>query len=171
MGNFRSRIRPRVIYARFLTRYHHSRRYAGRFKITAHLRRPHTLCARRSPPSAQGASEVFFLQRKKQKTECPRALRPRVKPLPYLIRRRLNAGRSNVKKQYKRSRFSPTPKKGCGEKRRGFSPRGAKRPRGRFPTGNRAGRGMAGISHAAKPCIKSPNRGSNSPFTVRTGGT
>ena len=138
MGNFRSRIRPRVIYARFLTRYHHSRRYAGRFKITVYLRRPHTLCARRSPPSAQGASEVFFLQRKKQKTECPRALRPRVKPLPYLIRRRLNAGRSNVKKQYKRLRFSPTPKKGCGEKRRGFSPRRARSAPLRLPKSTRS---------------------------------
>lgn len=112
---------------------------------------------RRHPPPAHGCCERVARERgfpraggtaRGQKAECTRALRPRVKPLPYLIRRRLNAGRSNVKKQYKRLRFSPTPKKGCGEKRRGFSPRGAKRPRGRFPTGNRAGRGMAGISHA-----------------------
>ena len=43
------------------------------------------------------------------------------------------------KKLYMRLRFTPTPKKGCGEKRRGFSPRGAKRPRGRFPAGNQRG--------------------------------
>ena len=73
-----------------------------------------------------------------QKAECTRALRPRVK-LPLQVCSGNFTQAAVMKKLYKRLRFSPTPKKGCGEKRRGFSPRGAKRPRGRFPTGNTRG--------------------------------
>ena len=39
VGDFRPRIRPRATYARLLAWNHHSRRYAGRFKITVYLRR------------------------------------------------------------------------------------------------------------------------------------
>ena len=69
-----------------------------------------------------------------QKAECPRALRPRVKRLPYPIRLPLNAGRANVKKRYKRLSFAQAPQKGCGEKRPP-SPRLRRDKPGRFPAG------------------------------------
>ena len=71
----------------------------------------------RVPPSSKAASEIAAAS----------------------LQWQFHAGRLNVKKLYMRVRVSPTPKKGCGEKRRGFSPRDAKRPRGRFPAGNRRG--------------------------------
>ena len=69
-----------------------------------------------------------------QKAECPRALRPRVKRLPYLIRRSLNAGRANVKKRYKRLSFAQAPQKGCGGKASPFA-KATARQAGAFPRG------------------------------------
>ena len=122
----------------------------------------HTLVARRSPPSAQGASEGVKSRVHPSSKAASEAVA--VSHTAAAERRPLEC-----KKRYRRLSFSQTPQKGYGEKHRGVSPRGAKRTKGRLPTGNRAGRGMAGISHAVKPCIKSANRGSNSLFTVRTG--
>ena len=100
-----------------------------------------------SPASAQGASEGFLFAGQKESRVHPSikaaSKTAAVSHTVAVLRRPLEC-----KKLYKRLRFSPTPKKGCGEKRRGFSPRGAPQaPRG-------AGRGMAGTSHAVKPCIK-----------------
>ena len=106
----------------------------------------HPLRASGSPASAQGASEVGFLPVKKP-TECTRALRPRVKRPPQVLRRVLNAGRWNLKDRlqtgllYLRKR-----QKGRGEKRRAF-PRGAQSARG-------AGRG-AGTAPSS-PALKPP---------------
>jgi len=64
---------------------------------------------RTHPPPTHGGCEAVAAERaggergfpragvaaRGQKAECTRALRPRVKPSPYLIRRRLNAGRAN----------------------------------------------------------------------------
>ena len=58
-----------------------------------------------------------------QKAECTRAVRPRVKRLPYLIRLPLNAGRRNVK-NYIGAYFS-----------RGRRKRGAGKSAGAFPRG------------------------------------
>ena len=82
---------------------------------------PHTLRASGSPASAQGASEVLFLLVKK-KTECPRAIRPRVQWSPYLIRRPLNAGRRNSKDRLQ-TRLNRCASKGVRGK--AFPPNGA----------------------------------------------
>ena len=55
------------------------------------------------------------------------------------LRWSLTAGRLNVENCISACVSRRHRKRGCGEKRRGFSPRGAKRPRGRFSTGNRRG--------------------------------
>ena len=153
-------------------------------ETTAGIRRPHTVVARRSPPSAspfamratagQAGGERGFpragVAARGQKAECTRAVRPRVKPLPYLIRRRLNAGRSNVKSligayfSHRRRKWgagkSVPLRQGYGGTSEGVSPRGAKRPKGRSPMGDRAGRGAAEPRRKARHQIG--NRGNDS---------
>ena len=80
----------------------------------------------RVPPSSKAASEIAAAS----------------------LQWQFHAGRANQKKQYKRLFFSQTPQKGCGEKRKGVSPRRARSA----PWG--AGRGA--VSRAVKPCIKHP---------------
>ena len=84
-----------------------------------------------------------------EKAECTRAIRPRVKRLPYPIRRPLNAGRANVKNNMG-AIFLADAAKGV----RGKAP-------GRFPAGREAtlgkvsGRKPPGRS-AAEPRRKAP---------------
>ena len=116
---------------------------------------------RRHPPPAHGCCERVARERaggergfpragvaaRGQKAECTRALRPRVKRLPYLIRLPLNAGRANKKSDISAYLSHRRRKRGAGKSvrrrqgyggtSRGVSPRGApKRPGG-------AGRGAA----------------------------
>jgi hypothetical protein len=80
-----------------------------------------------------GGERGFLFAAQKAENRVPPSIKAASEAAAATMRLPLNAGRANVKKQYKRLFFSQTPKKGCGEKRRGFSPRDAKRPRGRFP--------------------------------------
>ena len=115
----------------------------------------HTRLVRAGRPRARrGRAKAFFLPVKK-KAECTRAVRPRVKPLPHLMRRRLNAGRRNVKSDISAYFSHRRRKRGGGEKRAGVSPRGAPQaPRG-------AGRVLAGIGQDVKPCISPPAPGAS----------
>ena len=99
-----------------------------------------------------GGERGFLFAAQKTENRVPPSIKAASSTVAATLRRPLNAGRANVKKQYKRLSFSPTPKKGCGEKRRGFSPRRAR------SASWGAGRGMVGIDHAVKPCIKTPVR-------------
>ena len=84
---------------------------------------PHTVVARRSPPSAQGASEVCFLPVKKQ-TECPRAIRPRVKRSPQLCGDCRTQAAAIQKIVCKRACIVAEAAKGARGKAKGFSPNG-----------------------------------------------
>ena len=78
------------------------------------------------------------------------------------LRRVLNAGRRNLKDRLEaRLHFYGSGKRDPG-KSEGLFP-------GRCAQRTKAGRVLAGISQDVKPCIKSTNRGGNSPFVVRPG--
>ena len=106
-----------------------------------------------SPASAQGASEAFILP-VKMNAECPRAIRPRVKRSPYLIRRLLNAGRRNSKDRLQ-TRLHRCASKGV----RGIPPKGARSAPGV--------RGGARLCRALKPCILLPHTDKTSPPVPR----
>ena len=106
-----------------------------RLKAPQSFQCPHTVVARRSPPSAQGASEAVFLPVKKT-AECTRAIRPRGKRTPQLCGARLPQAAVIQKIVCKHACICAEAAKGVRGKAKGFSPNGRLRPKG-------AGRGAA----------------------------
>ena len=93
------------------------------------LLRQQTAVARRSPPSAQGASEAFILP-VKMNAECTRAIRPRGKRPPQHCGGRLPQAAVIQRIVCKRACFSAEAAKGVRGKAKGFSPNGALRAPG-----------------------------------------
>ena len=91
-----------------------------RYKITAYIRRPHT-------PSIKAASEIAAAS----------------------LQWQFHADRLNVKKRYKRLRFSPTPKKGLRGKAQGLFPAGREAARGEV-----SGRKPAGAERGGRRAVK-----------------
>jgi hypothetical protein len=108
-----------------------------RFKITTSGVCPHTVSASGSPASAQEASEGFLFAGQKESRVHP-SIKAASEAAAVFIRRRMNAGRANQKKRYKRLFFAPAPQKGRGEKRKGVSPRRARSAPLRLPKSTRS---------------------------------
>ena len=86
----------------------------------------HTYCEAVAAERAGGERGFLFAGQKENRVHP--SIKAASKAFAAALRRTLNAGRVNQKKRSSGKSFSPAPQKGRGEKRWGFSPRGAKRP-------------------------------------------